>query len=91
MSEGGIAGAGGNPFTTRGALLLVLFGSLIFVVLLWAMGAGLTTGSTNDGGNHAGGKGLTGFAAFSVFLEKRGYRSGSAAAKQWSTSPDCWS
>lgn len=74
MSDGAIAEAGGNPFSARMALGLVLFGGLVFVALLWMIGAGMTAGSTNDGGGHAAGKGLTGFAAFSAFLEKRGYQ-----------------
>jgi len=74
MNDGAIATAGGNPFSNRTVLALVLFGALVFVALLWMIGAGMTSGSTNDGGNHAGGKGLTGFAAFSTLLEKRGYQ-----------------
>lgn len=74
MSDADITEAGANPFSTRTALTLVLFGALVFVALLWMIGAGMTSGSANDGGNHAAGKGLTGFAAFSTFLEKRGFQ-----------------
>jgi len=73
MSEPAIAEAGGNPFSSRTVLLLVLFGAVVFVALLWMIGAGMASGSTNDGGGHAGGKGLTGYAAFATYLEKRGH------------------
>ena len=62
-----------NPFSARMALALVLFGAGVFVLLLWMVGAGLASGSTNDGGGHAGGRGLNGYAALAGFLEKRGY------------------
>lgn len=65
--------AGANPFSPRAALALVVFGALVFLALLYAMGAGLTGGSTNDGGGHAGGKGLNGYAAFADYLDRRGY------------------
>lgn len=62
-----------NPFSPRMALALVLFGAGVFVLLLWMVGAGMTSGSTNDGGGHVGGKGLNGYAATATYLEKRGY------------------
>jgi len=62
-----------NPFSPKTALALVLFGVIVFVALLWMVGAGMTSGSTNDGGSHVGGKGLNGYAAMASFLEKRGY------------------
>lgn len=65
--------AGGNPFSTRAVLALVLFGAVVFLALLWMIGAGMTGGSTNDGGAHAGGKGLNGYAALAGYLERRGY------------------
>ncbi|MCB2048384.1 MAG: DUF4350 domain-containing protein [Novosphingobium sp.] len=64
--------AGRNPFSLRSALLLVLGGSALFVALLWMIGAGMTGGSTNDGGGHAGGKGLNGFAGFVELVESQG-------------------
>ncbi|MBV1917410.1 MAG: DUF4350 domain-containing protein [Sphingomonadaceae bacterium] len=63
---------GGNPFSTRAALLLVLGAATIFVALLWMIGAGLAAGPANDGGNHGAGKGLNGYAALYSFLESRG-------------------
>ncbi|MCB2061164.1 MAG: DUF4350 domain-containing protein [Novosphingobium sp.] len=65
--------AGAGPFSPRAVLVLVLFGAAVFVALLWMIGTGYGTGSANDGGNHAGGKGLNGFAAFAAYLDKRGY------------------
>lgn len=62
-----------NPFSPRAAIALVVFGALVFVALLYMIGAGMTAGSTNDGGAHAGGKGLNGYAALAGYLEKRGY------------------
>lgn len=66
--------AGGEgAFNPKAALALVLFGAGLFVVLLWMLGSGMSSGSTNNGGNHAGGKGLNGYAALADLLERRGY------------------
>ena len=62
-----------HPFSPRAALVLVAFGALAFLALIYAMGAGLTGGSTNNGGGHAGGKGLNGYAALADYLDRRGY------------------
>lgn len=62
-----------SPFSPRAALALILFGAVVFVALLYMIGSGATGGSTNDGGGHAGGKGLNGYAAFAGLLERRGY------------------
>lgn len=70
-------------FSPRAVLALVLLGTAVFVALLWMIGAGLNSGEANDGGGHAGGKGLNGHAAFAGYLERRGHRvrlSRSAAA-----------
>lgn len=71
--EGAIR-AGQNPFSRRGVLVLVLFGAAVFVALLWMLGSGMSLGggSTNDGGGHAGGRGLNGYAAMADYLERRG-------------------
>lgn len=61
-----------SPFSVGGVLGLVLFGAVVFVALLWMIGSGLT-GSTNNGGGHAGGKGLNGYAALVKLLEKQGF------------------
>ncbi len=73
MSDTAIDGAPANPFSPRAVLALVLFGAAVFVALLWMIGAGMTGGSTNDGGGHAGGKGLNGYAALADLLERRAY------------------
>ena len=73
MSGAAPSEAGTSPFSPRAVLVLVLFGAVVFVALLWMIGTGAGMGSTNDGGNHAGSKGLNGFAAFAGYLEKRGY------------------
>jgi len=65
--------AGTNPFSLRTTLVLVVFGAVVFVALLWMIGAGKMAGSTNDGGNHADGRGLNGFAVFAQFLDAQGY------------------
>ncbi len=65
--------ANANPFSLRTVLVLVVLGVAIFIALLWMIGAGKMAGSTNDGGNHADGRGLNGFAVFAQFLEKQGY------------------
>jgi hypothetical protein len=64
----------GNPFSLPGMLALVLFGAVVFVGLLWMIGSGMTAPSGNNGGAHAAGKGLNGYAAVVQLLEKRGYQ-----------------
>lgn len=64
--------AGANPFSPRAVLALVLAGGALFAAMLWMIGAGMTGGSANDGGAHAGGKGLNGYAALAGLLERRG-------------------
>jgi hypothetical protein len=70
-----LVGGAANPFSPRAVLALVLFGAVVFVALLYMIGSGMT-GTTNDGGGHAGGKGLNGYAALAGFLERRGYTVG---------------
>lgn len=67
-----MSAAGANPFAPRTVLLLVGAGALVFLALLWALGSGLTGGQVNNGGGHAGGTGLNGFAAFSRLIERQG-------------------
>lgn len=61
-----------NPFTLRSALMLVLGGAALFVALLWMIGAGMGGGNTYDGGGHAAGRGLNGFAGFARLIEMQG-------------------
>ena len=65
--------SGGNPFNPRAVLALLLLGGVLFVALLWLIGSGSASGSANNGGAHAGGKGITGYAALADLLERRGY------------------
>lgn len=50
------------PFSTRAGLALVTVGAALFLALLWMIGTGWGFDGSNDGGSHAGGKGLNGFA-----------------------------
>ena len=45
---------------------------MLFVALLWMIGAGLGGPSANDGGGHGAGTGLNGFAGFARLIEARG-------------------
>ena len=60
-----------RTFSPRAALGLVAVGAIAFLVLLYAIGAGLTGGG-NDGGAHALSKGLTGYAGITRLLEGTG-------------------
>lgn len=60
-----------RAFSPRAALGLVAVGIVAFIVLLYAIGAGLTGGG-NDGGAHALSKGLTGYAGLAELLEGTG-------------------
>lgn len=64
--------SGAQPFSPRAVLGLVVAGAVSFLVLLYAIGQGLT-GEGNDGGGHVLSKGLTGYAALAMLLEKRGF------------------
>ncbi len=64
---------GTSGFSPRTVLGLVLFGALVFVALLWMIGAGMGGREPNDGGAHVGGKGLNGYAAIADLLAKQGY------------------
>lgn len=61
----------GQPFA-RGTLAAMLFGGLVaFAALLWSLGHAAP--SPNDGGGHAGGRGLNGFAGLAAMLEAEGF------------------
>ncbi|MDD3798303.1 MAG: DUF4350 domain-containing protein [Novosphingobium sp.] len=64
---------GANPFPPRVVLGMVLFGALAFLLALYFIGAGETGSGPNNGGGHAGGKGLNGYAALASLLEKGGH------------------
>ncbi|OCC25421.1 hypothetical protein MB02_01860 [Croceicoccus estronivorus] len=62
-----------TPFSPRIVLGMLLFGAMAFLLTLYFIGADETGGGTNDGGGHAGGKGLNGYAAMASLLGKGGY------------------
>ncbi len=68
-----MSSADANPFSPRTVLALVLFGAVVFVALLWMIGAGMTGSDINDGSGHGGGKGLNGYAGMAQYLETRGF------------------
>lgn len=61
-----------GPFNPKIMLTLVLFGALAFFATLYFIGTG-QTGNGNDGGGHAAGRGLNGYAALAEILEEDGY------------------
>lgn len=65
MSRGG--------FSTRAALGLIAGAAGLLLLLGWAVGHGLADGDLNDGGGHAGGTGLNGYAALYRLLGAAGY------------------
>jgi hypothetical protein len=73
MSEAPPAARAASPFSPRAALALVVLGALVFVALLYMIGSGMAGGTTNDGGGHADGRGLNGYAAVSRYLDRRGF------------------
>lgn len=66
-------GRSAGPFSPRMALALVVGGVLLFLAVLWMIGSGMSESKANNGGAHAGSKGLTGFAGFAQYLGKRGF------------------
>ncbi|MES2493721.1 MAG: DUF4350 domain-containing protein [Pseudomonadota bacterium] len=65
-----------NPaaFSLRTVLALVVLGTVLFLGMLWMIGAGRVHGSTNDGGAHGSGKGLAGYAALGALLDRQDWR-----------------
>ena len=59
-----------SPFRPRTVLGLVAVGAIAFVALLWFLGNG--GGNANNGGGHASGRGLNGFAGLVAMLEADG-------------------
>ena len=62
-----------NPFSLRAALALAFGAAALLFALLWMIGAGVGGGALNDGGAHAGGKGLAGYAGLARLLGAAGY------------------
>ncbi|MEO5597733.1 MAG: DUF4350 domain-containing protein, partial [Novosphingobium sp.] len=69
----GVSATSTSPFSVRAVLIMVVFGAAVFVALLFMIGSGMTGADTNNGGDHVGGKGLNGYAALALLLEKQGY------------------
>lgn len=61
-----------NPFAPRTVVALLLVGGLALLVLLYAIGAGMDGRRDRDGGAHAAGNGLNGFAGLAALLAARG-------------------
>lgn len=66
---------------------LVLTGGLVLLLMLVLMGAGLGLGEMNDGGAHAGGKGLNGYAGLSRLYAAAGYEVDLARDEQMRNRP----
>ncbi len=64
---------GASPFSPRVVLSLLLFGMLAFLATLYFIGMGEPMRDDNDGGGHAAGRGLNGYAGLSSLLEAQGY------------------
>jgi hypothetical protein len=63
------------PFSRSAIIALVAGGFALFVALLFLMGRGeAPLADTQNGGAHAAGNGLTGYAGFARLLEASGYR-----------------
>lgn len=61
-----------GPAFGRGTVIgMVLIGMLAFIALLYWLGNG--GGTANNGGAHAGGRGLTGYAALAAMMEADGF------------------
>lgn len=62
-----------GPFTVGGMLALVLAGSAVFLLLLYAIGAGWTGNSNQTATETADSNALNGFSALAELLERRGH------------------
>ena len=63
-----------SAFSLRAGLLLVAVGAALFLALLWMIGTGNGLfDNSNDGGSHAGGKGLNGFAGLVRLAQADGW------------------
>jgi len=59
-----------QPFGRGTVIGMTLIGLLAFIALLWWLGNGM--GNTNNGGSHAAGRGLNGYAGLVAMLEADG-------------------
>lgn len=62
-----------GPFTLGGMLALVLVGSAVFLLLLYAIGAGWNGNSNQSATETADSNALNGFSALAELLDRRGY------------------
>ncbi|WP_421851970.1 DUF4350 domain-containing protein [Novosphingobium sp.] len=62
--------ASSQPFSKGTSLGIVLIGALAFIAVLYWLGTG--GGATNNGGGHAAGRGLNGYAALAAMIEADG-------------------
>lgn len=62
-----------GPFSLGGMLALVVVGSAVFLLLLYAIGAGWTGNSSQTATESADSNALNGFSALSELLERRGH------------------
>ena len=63
-----------SPFSARTLLAVLAIGAAAFLLLLYAIGAGWDGSRDNNGGAHAAGNGLTGFAGLVTLLEAQGHK-----------------
>lgn len=61
-----------QPFRRATALAVVIGGALVFLLLLYAMGAGWDGRRDRDGGAHAAANGLNGYSALVSLIERQG-------------------
>ena len=61
------------PFSPRMALVLVASAALLFAALLVMASGGLGNDDANNGGSHAAGRGLNGFAGFARLAKANGF------------------
>lgn len=62
-----------NPFSPKALLAILIVGSLAFLLLLFAIGAGWDGTQERDGQAHAGSNGLSGYAGLVSLLKARGH------------------
>ncbi len=68
--DGARSGDGSGAFNPKLMAGLILFGAAAFLATLYFIGSGQTGRDINDGGAHAAGNGLTGYAALVGYLEE---------------------
>lgn len=73
------ASASSQPFSRGTSLGIVLIGALAFIAALYWLGTG--GGATNNGGGHAAGRGLNGYAGLAAMIEADGVTVSRARSK----------